>query len=242
MAIAVNGGHVSRALDFYDRESKYLIIGGSKPWDNEPTPDLPEITDFKLRDVIGLKKVDNTFLVIPDNERGTIVYRDQKWRVIPREIITKVGNEGILNGSNTFTIDSAAGLSVGSRLRINNLYEGTITEMNGSTVTLDTPAPANIDSGSPVLGGALIEGAKYVYVEGYLEYDRFPLATYRQLGLCTGVIPADPSVTNILRSAEFNPKGVDEYSSLGVLEILDNRSPIPRDINMRELISLIIEF
>lgn len=242
MAIAVNGGHVSRALDFYDRESKYLIIGGSKPWDDEPSPDLPKVTDFKLRDVIGLKKVDNTFLVVPDNEKGTIIYRDQKWRVIPKEINTVVGEGGINNRSDTFTLDSVAGLSVGSRIRINNLYEGIITEMNGNNVTLDTVAPASIESNSPVIGGALVEGAKYVYVEGYLEYDRFPLQTYRQLGLCTGVVPSDPSVTDILRSAEFNPSGVDEYSSLGILEILDNRSPIPRDINMRELVSIIIEF
>lgn len=243
MAIAVNGGHVSRAIDFYDRENKYLIIGGSKPWDDEPDPDMPKIEDFKLRDVIGLKKLDNTFFVIPDNsDRATIVYRDQKWRVVPKEINTVVGDGGVVNNSDTFDLESVEGLSVGSKIRINNLYEGFITEMNGNTITIDTLAPATIPAGSPVIGGALVENAKYVYIEGYLEYDRFPLTTYRQIGLCTGVVPADPSVTNVLRSAEFNPAGVNEYSSLGVLEILDNRSPIPRDINMRERISMIIEF
>lgn len=242
MAIAVNGGHVSRALDFYQKGSKYIIVGGTQVWEDEPTPDTPNVADFKLKDVIGLKKVDNTFLVVPDNENGTISYRDQKWRVVLESLETKVGVSGISNGSNIVNVESVTGLTVGSRIRIGDIYEGTITAISGLKLTLDTKSPQTVNADVPVIGGAIVEGAKYVYIEGYLEYDHFPLATYRQIGLCTGVVPKDPSNDNILRSAAFSTSREDEYSSLGLLEILDNRSPIPRDRNMRELISMIVEF
>lgn len=249
MAIAVNGGHVSRALDFYDKENKYFIIGGSEPWKDEPSPELPKVEDFKLRDIIGLKKVDTnrTFLVVPDNslpddDPSVIKYREQKWRKVNRLIKTTISTL-VSNGSNIITVDSVAGINVGNKLRIHNLYEGIVTQVEGNTITLDTVAPNNIEVGSTVEGGAHVEVAKYVYVECYLEYNRFPLATYRQIGLCTDVIPSDPTNTDILRSAKFNSEtNIDEYESLGVLEILDNRAPIPRDINMRELISMIVEF
>lgn len=241
MAIAVNGGHVSRALDFYNKENKYFIIGGSTPWENEPTPDLPNVEDFKLRDVIGLKRIDNTFLVVPDNDKGTIVYRDQKWRVVSAGVTTKVIGD-IPKDATSIPIESISGLVVGAKIRINNQYEGIILNITGTSLVLDKAAPANIPDGSKVEGGALIEGAKYVYVEGYLEYDKFPLITYRQIGLCTGVTPKSPDDANILKSASYSLSGTNEYDGLGVLEILDNRAPIARDIDMRELISMIIEF
>lgn len=242
MAIALNGGHVSRALDFYDRDSKYFIIGGSNPWKNEPSPDLPDIEDYKLKDVIGLKKVDNTFLVIPDDS-GDIIYRDQNWKKVNRAITTEVGSGGVINGSNSFKVVSVEGMRIGDKLRVNNLYEGIITNIEGSTVTLDTQSPATISSGSIVQGGALVEDAKYVYIECYLSYDNFPLVTYRQIGVCTEVVVADGVLDkDILIDAAYNSKGVSDYDSLGVLEILDNRAPITRDINMRERISMIIEF
>lgn len=238
MAIAVNGGHVSRALDFYDAEGKYFIIGGTTPWEDDSNPTPPDVDDFKLRDVVGLKKIDNTYLVVPDNEAGTISYRSQKWRVVPRDITTTAHSEIVL-GATEITVDSVAGLTVGAKLRINNEYEGKITELRGAVVTLDTPAPVYVPAGSPIIGGALVEVAKYVYVEAFLNYDEFPLVTYRQIGLCTGVLPNDK---DIMREATYSPTSVKEYSSLGNLEVLDNRAPMTRDIAMRELISLVFEF
>lgn len=238
MAIAVNGGHVSRALDFYHAAGKYFIIGGTTPWDDETTPDTPNVNDFKLRDVVGLKKVDNTHLVVPD-PNGSIQYRNQNWKIVADSINTTVSATGVTANATVVPVNSVAGLVVGSKLRIANLYEGNITSISGLLVTLDTPAPADIPSGSSVIGGALVEGAKYVYVDCYLNYDQFPLVTYRQIGLCTGVTP---NTSDVLKAAAYTMNGVNEYTSLGILEILDNRVPSTRDISQRELLSLIIEF
>lgn len=238
MAIAVNGGHVSRALDFYHAVGKYFIIGGTTPWEDEATPDTPNVTDFKLIDVVGLKKVDNTHLVIPDPS-GTIHYRNQNWKIVSESINTTVSATGVTANATVVPVTSVAGLVVGSKLRIANLYEGTITSISGLLVTLDTPAPTDIPSGSSVVGGAIVEGAKYVYVDCYLNYDQFPLVTYRQIGLCSGVTP---NTSDVLKAAAYTLNGTNEYTSLGILEILDNRVPSTRDISQRELLSLIIEF
>lgn len=238
MAIAVNGGHISRALDFYRSVGKYFIIGGTQQWDEETAPPAPSVSDYKLTDVIGLKKVDNIHLVVPD-EKGTIQYRSQNWRIVIDHVRTTVSSAGVTSGSTVIPVTSVAGLTEGAKLRINNAYEGTIQSISGLLLTLDTPAPVQVPSGSPVLGGAMVEGAKYVYVDCYLNYDEFPLATYRQIGLCTGVLPND---RDVLRSAIYTIDGVNEYTDLGTLEILDNRAPSPRDSNQREQLSLIIEF
>lgn len=256
IAIATNGGHVSRALDFYHAEGKYFIIGKSTAWTHvdhgttitdDNVPETPQVTDYKLHDVIALKRVDNTYLVIPSSS-GTIQYRNQNWKIIQETISTTVATPGVTQGATVVPVQSIVGMTVGSKLRINNQYEGIIVSLTGTLVTLDTPAPAAIAVGSPVLGGALIEGAKYVYVECYLNYDSFPVTdattglplSYRQIGLCTKVTP---NTEDILKSAAYTTGGTtDEYTSLGILEILDNRVPSTRDINQRELISLIVEF
>lgn len=239
MAIAVNGGHVSRAIDFYNTPGKYFIIGGANTaWEDETAPDSPAVTDFKLKDVVGLKKVDNVYLVIPD-ENGSISYRKQNWRTVLEKVETTVGISGVTEGSKVVTVASIAGLTTGSKIRVANIYEGTIVSISGLSLTLDTEAPEYIKPYSTVLGGAQVEGARYVYVEGYLNYDEFPLVTYRQIGLCTNVLP---NTLDVMRSAEYAAGGENEYTSLGVLEILDNRVPATRDVNQRELISMIIEF
>ena len=239
MAIAVDGGHVSRAIDFYNNPSKYFIIGGTKPWADETTPDTPNVKDFRLRDVIGLKKATNVQLVVPD-ENGTIQYRTQNWRIVLPEITTRISSVGVTKNSTVISVTSTEGLKAGAKLRVNNLYEGKIVSISGSLITLDTEAPEAIPAGALVLGGAFVEGAKYVYVETYLEYDRFPIEpTYRQIGLCTGVTPND---SDTLLAAAYSPTGTDQFTSLGVLEVLDNRLPASRDINQREQLSLILEF
>lgn len=236
MAIAVNGGHVSRALDFYDKPGKYFIIGGTTPWQDETTPDAPQVTDFKLNDVVGLKKVDNIHLVVPD-VNGTIQYRNQNWKIVSREIRTTISS-AVSAASTAVSVVSVAGLVVGSKVRIANTYEGTILSISGNILTLDTEAPSHIEAGGDVLAGALVEGAKYVYLDCYLNYDQFPLVTYRQIGLCSGVTP---NTVDILKSAAYATGNTDEYTSLGTLEIIDNRAPSTRDVSQRELLSIIVE-
>lgn len=240
MAIAVNGGHVNRALEFYRAVGKYFIIGGTIPWDDEATPPSPQIEDFKLKDVVGLKRIDNAYMVIPTDETEDVIsYRNQNWKKVVDYVSTKVSSTGVTAGSSVVPVEDIAGLTIGSKIRVGNIYEGTIKSISGLLLTLDINAPEDIKGGSTVIGGALVEGAKYVYVDCYLNYDEFPLVTYRQIGLCTGVLP---NTSNILRAAKYTVNNADEFENLGVLEVLDNRKPNIRDTNQRELISLVIEF
>lgn len=239
MAIATTQGHVQRAIELYNKAGKYFIIGGTIPWADEASPDSPSVSDFRLIDVVGYKKVDNCHLVIPD-ENGTISYRTGNWRIVPPPFSTNVTSAGITSGTSVFYVTSTAILNPGDKLRIANTYEGIILEVNSTTnqITLDTPAPVDIIGGSIVEAGAVVEGAKYVYLDCYLEYEKFPIVTYRQVGLCTGVTPDNESV---LRAAEYSSTGSNEFTSTGILEIIDNRPPSTRDIDQRELLSLIVE-
>ena len=241
MAIATNDGHVSRALDLYNKENKYFIFGNTIPWSNEPSPDIPKESDHNLVNIIGLKKVDNCFLVVPD-DKGTIVYKDQKWKtVLPplfKQIITAT-----TKGSTVLTVNNVEGILTGSKVRINNNFTTTVASLVSNEISVVDPVPEIYQEGSVVEIGAYAEAAKYVYLDTFLEYNSFPLVTYRQIGLCTQV-SADTSITssnNVLLSSAFSSSGKNEFSSLGRLEILDNRQPLPRDESMREQISMVIQ-
>lgn len=240
IAIAVTQGHVQRALEFYKKLGKYFIIGGTQTWEDESNPPSPSIEEYKLKDVVGLKRVDDCQLVVPD-ENGEIEYRTQKWRKVSTPFYTQISTNPVSAGNTIIQVNSMTGMVIGGKLRIGSTYEGKITAVNFTTnqITLDTPAPSIIPVGATVEGGALVEGAKYVYIDCYLSYNQFPIVTYRQIGLCTEVLP---NTENILRSAAYSASGNDEYTSLGVLEIIDNRSPSTRDIDQQEMLSLIVEF
>ena len=82
MATTTIGGHVARALDFFDNNDVYFAIGKSDPWVDEDYPPAPSINDSDVTGVIGLKKIESKHMVVPDEE-GDIVYRDSRWRIVP---------------------------------------------------------------------------------------------------------------------------------------------------------------
>lgn len=94
MAVTTLKGHVSRALDFFRRPEIYFGIGKSTNWtedDRTPgTPDTQTVDEYNppvpmstddMVQVVGYKKAESVFLVVPDEE-GTLRYRDTKWRVV----------------------------------------------------------------------------------------------------------------------------------------------------------------
>jgi hypothetical protein len=83
MATTTVGGHVSRALEFFERPDTYVGIGKSTPWEDENVPPNPIQTKTTLDEVIGYKKVEYKYLVVEDIVDGTISYRDSKWRIVP---------------------------------------------------------------------------------------------------------------------------------------------------------------
>ena len=81
MAITTLKGHVSRAMDFFHKPDIYFMLGRTTPWDDENNPPVPNATD-EIEEVLGYKKVESIFMVVPDNS-GTLVYRNTKWKIVP---------------------------------------------------------------------------------------------------------------------------------------------------------------
>lgn len=83
---------------------------------------------------------------------------------------------------------------------------------------------------------AHIEGAKDVYMESWIFYDELPTETYRQEGLYTNLQVAEGVLTS-----KYNllPSEVADY---GNLEVINNHKPAPRDKDLKEKLSIILEF
>ena len=86
MAITTLKGHVARAIDFYDKDDIYFVIGHTEAWDDEENPPVPKNTD-EIEDPAGYKKAESKFLCRParDEEHGEITYRGGSWKIIDRE-------------------------------------------------------------------------------------------------------------------------------------------------------------
>lgn len=83
---------------------------------------------------------------------------------------------------------------------------------------------------------AFDEGARWVYLEGNLNYDEFPLIDYRQIGWYSGVVPAG----SVPYPDPLDP--ATDVTDDGILEIVDNREVINRAIDEKEKLTIIIEF
>lgn len=84
---------------------------------------------------------------------------------------------------------------------------------------------------------AVTEGARWVYISTYLSYSELSTSTvYRQIGVYSGVTRAE-GVPISKQALELG-----EVADLGILEIVDNRKPLYRSGDMRELMKLVIEF
>lgn len=180
MAVTTLAGHVSRALDFYKKDSIYYVIGHRNEWNksqdapdasddvNDQNPPTPKNTDT-IKDIIGYQKVTSKFLVVKD-DTGTIQYKNQKWKIVQES-------------------------------------------------------------------DAISNGARWVYITTYIDYNNLPInLSYRQIGVVTGLsVKSGVSPTKL----SLLP---NEIGNSGLLEVLDNRTPIYRDADQRERLSLIIEF
>lgn len=103
MAIITTKGHVSRALDFYHKTDVYFSIGKTTEWTesdrttntsnsvaiNDFNPPSPELSS-DMKDLVGMKKVERMFLVMPD-EKGTLVYRDTRWKIVSPDKAVELG-------------------------------------------------------------------------------------------------------------------------------------------------------
>ncbi|MNW28265.1 hypothetical protein D3C74_50870 [compost metagenome] len=85
MATTTVHGHVARALEFFERNDIYFAIGHPDPWEGDDNlPPAPTINATDIESVVGYKKVETIYLVVPD-ENGSIQYRDSRWRIVPAD-------------------------------------------------------------------------------------------------------------------------------------------------------------
>lgn len=105
MAICTLEAHVSRALDFYNKNSIYFAFGKTSKWgeddvvnfdpneDYDLNPPIPKNTD-KMKEVIGYKKIEFKSLVVQD-DNGSLTYRDTKWRIVKPEEAVDEGSRWV---------------------------------------------------------------------------------------------------------------------------------------------------
>lgn len=87
-----------------------------------------------------------------------------------------------------------------------------------------------------IVGDARAKQARWVYVAAWLRYGEVPIVTYRQTGAFFGVTRnggVDVGKLVLLPA---------EVADLGYLAAVNNRSPIPRAEDQKELVEFIIEF
>ena len=78
--------------------------------------------------------------------------------------------------------------------------------------------------------------ARWVFVHSKINYDELPFKTYRQIGLTQDLVPIEglPAGQYALTNNQVKDRGI--------LQFLNNRPPIGRSPDMREELSLILEF
>ncbi|WP_139491797.1 hypothetical protein [Brevibacillus dissolubilis] len=77
---------------------------------------------------------------------------------------------------------------------------------------------------------------RHVYVQAWLNYDEFPLVTYRQTGVYAGLVLKSGVAAN------EQVVTLEDIVDVGYLLVLNNRSPIQRDATQKESLDFIIEF
>lgn len=78
-------------------------------------------------------------------------------------------------------------------------------------------------------------GAHWVYIEASILYDELPATAYRQIGVFSRVQPK----STVTSPSILLPEDIE---STGVLEILDQRKVVTRNVDSRDTFSMIIEF
>ena len=79
-AASVRGFHVNRAIEFYKKDKIYFALAKESEWETSDPPS-PDYND-SLEDPWGWKRVATKYLVVPDEDYGTILYQNRKFRIV----------------------------------------------------------------------------------------------------------------------------------------------------------------
>ena len=84
---------------------------------------------------------------------------------------------------------------------------------------------------------AVLEGARWVYLSAGLAYDELPAdLPYRAVGVFSGLVPVEGTSEALYALTPIQVK------DSGLLEVIDFRRPVYRDVDVRERIKIILEF
>lgn len=79
--------------------------------------------------------------------------------------------------------------------------------------------------------------ARWIYMDFQIDPNDFVGFTYRQIGLYSDLKILSPATQSM---KIYSPEHIQTGS--GILEVLQNRSPVTRQIDQRELIAVVLEF
>ena len=156
MAICTLTGHVSRALDFYnkslDSSGLYFAIAHPDTWTSgelgarfvegtnyDTNPPVPLNTD-NLINTLGFKKAEASYLVVPDNA-GALEYRATKWKIVSAENAVAQGARWVYVSTYLYYTE----LSTSLIYRQVGLYSG-LTRAEGVSETKYALVPSEVAS------------------------------------------------------------------------------------------------
>jgi hypothetical protein len=235
-------------MDLFDSDSLYIGIGQQSAWADENNPPRTDPNDLIINQIIGYKKVEDKYMVVPD-EAGSIQYRDSVWRVVSPVQFQFQLVAPIVESATSIQIASTDPtklntLTVGSKVMLQNSnkigHTAKITQIAGTgnmrTLTLDLGADQAYGTGTIVHWGLVAEVCRHVLIGTWIRYDELPTYPYRVIGifnrlqLATGVSSSKLALLP------------QEVASPGILEVVEYRRVVSRDELQREYISVIVEF
>ena len=240
--------HTSRALDLFSSPSLYFGVGHQSPWPDDNTPPLVNFNDMEIYQVIGYKKVEDIYMVTPDNS-GSIIYRDSTWRVVSPVMYKFQLIAEVNPGDSQIVIQSSdpnkiIAITPGTKILMENGCSAGLSSMIGSvsssgtqaTIDLLTHIDITYPAGSWVHWGVLAESCRCVLVGTWIRYDELPLFPYRVIGVFNRLQVASGVASNTMALLPH------QVESSGIMECVQYRLPFSRNIDQREYLSVIIEF
>jgi hypothetical protein len=258
IGVTTVGGHIARAIDFSTRDDVWVTLGKRNAWTgNDPLrvgnppvsdsfPPLPNpLTLRASMDEPLVAKKAILQLVVPDAAGGLTAY-GQKWRPVDAIEAMAVGCRWVyletsfdyneapvsyadsylirahLSTENVLDVFNAGGYMIGDELLIGpDPVPNPVTGVNTTTnvVTVRDPLGFNMPAGTYVANP-----------------DRGPVFTFRQAGVITH------ATTTIAPSAPGQRMIPYSFITDGLLEYIYNATPIPRALNSRSYVRLVLTF
>lgn len=259
-AITTNSGHVARALRFYNLPEIFASIAIRDPWTDESNPPSADPTIFNTGRVYNpvyhgsTMSSGNTFATFNTSPflGGSVGYKVLALSTNTFEVRllsdnTLVGTSPQAAGANAITnlVQGVNFFVTNTNMTAGDYYTFQADGQTGFKA-FDTRYLVVPDSGGSISfrgqtyaivspSDAYTRGARFVYIVVNLLYNELPIEPFRQIGIHTGLTRktgVSGSQFNLLPS---------EVQDCGVLEIVDNRSPIFRDISQRDILAVIVE-